>query len=91
MVTSIKKNKESSMDWTVIETLRDLANQIERGEVEYNKCFVCLLNDEGEFNYSTGFRMSKLKGSEAVSLLEIIKSDLLNGINGMPSKFTAGE
>jgi len=90
-IDSINKNKKSSMDWSLVDTLRQLANQIERGEAEYNKGFICLLNDKGDFNYSTGFRMAQMKGSEAISLLEIMKSDLLNGINGLPSSFRIGE
>jgi len=35
--------------------------------------------------------MAQMKGSEAISLLEIMKSDLLNGINGLPSSFRIGE
>ena len=86
-VEYIKKNKKSSMDWTVVETLRSLANEIERGDVIYNKCFICLLDDTEDGEYSNGFRMAQMKGSEAVALLEITKSDLLNGINGLPSSF----
>ena len=87
-VTSIKKNKQSSLDWTVVETLRELANEIESGDVSYNKCFICMLDDTKEGSYSNGFRMAQMRGSEAVSLLEITKHDLLNGINGLPSNFT---
>lgn len=86
-VEYIKKSKRSSMDWTVIETLRSLADEIEKGEVNYNKCFICLLDDQNIEDYSTGFRMAQMKGSEAVSLMEIIKHDLLNGINRLPSNF----
>ena len=86
-VEYIKKSKRSSMDWTVIETLRALADEIEKGEVNYNKCFLCLLNDEDEKDYATGFRMAQMTGSQAVSLMEIIKHDLLNGINRLPSNF----
>lgn len=75
------------MDWTVTETLRCLADEIERGEVQYNKCFICLLDDTEHEKYRTGFRMAQMKGSDAVALLEITKADLLNGINGLPSNF----
>lgn len=82
----IKKNKKSSMDWSVVETLRSLADEIESGESQYNKCFICLLDDnDGE--YGNGFRMAQMRGSEAVALLDITKADLLNGLNGLPSMF----
>ncbi|MDA3806635.1 MAG: hypothetical protein PF440_01865 [Thiomicrorhabdus sp.] len=85
-VESIKKNKTSSYDWTVIETLRELANEIERGEINHKKCMVLLLED-GDGKYNTGFRLAQMRGSEAVALMEIMKADLVNGINGLPSDF----
>ena len=87
-VSHIKQSKKSSMDWSVIETLRSLADEIESGEVNYNKCFICLLDDEADGDYGWGFRMAKMKGSEAVALLEITKSDLLNCINGLSSNIS---
>lgn len=86
-VEFIKKNSESSMDWSIVETLREIIDKIESGEAVYNKCFLVLLNDVEEGDYRTGFRMAQMKGAEAVGLLEIVKSDLLNGINGLPSSF----
>lgn len=86
-IESIKKNKKSSYDWTVVETLRQLANDIESGEDEYNKCIVLLLNDNEPGQYTTGFRLAQMKGTEVVALVEIMKSDLINGINGLPSDF----
>jgi len=84
-VESIKKNSNSSMDWTVVEALRQLANEIEEGKASYNKCFICLLDDKDDGMYGNGFRMVQMKSSEAVALLEIIKADLVNVINGVPS------
>lgn len=88
MVTSIKKNKSSSLDWTVVETLRTLANEIESGEVDYNKCIVLLLKNDKEGEYSSGFRLSNMVGSEAVALIEIQKNDLINAILGLPSTWS---
>ncbi len=85
-IESINKSKTSSMDWTVVDTLRSLLNDLERGDVKYNKCFICLLDSQDD-RYSTGFRMAKMIGSEAVALLDITKHDLLNAINRESNMF----
>ena len=77
-IAYIAKNKNSSMDWGVIETLRALADEIESGELGYNKCFICLLDDTDSDKYLNGFRMAQMKGTEAIALLEVSKSDILN-------------
>jgi len=90
-IESIKKNKKSSHDWTIIETLQQLIRDLESGNCSYNKCFISLLSDENEGEYTTGFRMVKMRGYEVISLLEIMKGDLVNAINGLPSEFEAEE
>lgn len=84
-VEFIKKNSNSSMDWSVVDTLRSLADDIESGKFDYNKCFIALLDDQGNDNYYTGFRAAQMKGSEIIALLSIVKSDFINYINGAPS------
>lgn len=86
-VEYIKKSKTSAMDWSLVETLRALADDIEKGEADYNKMFICLLDDTKEGKYLHSFRMAQMKGSEAVALLEIVKSDIAAGMNGVHSNF----
>jgi len=82
----INKNSENSLDWTVAATLRKLADDIDTGKLSYNKCFVCLLDDTND-EYATGYRMAGMRGREALTLLDINKSDLMNAILGLPSAF----
>ena len=81
----IKKNKTSSMDWTVIETLRATADALESGEREYNKCVLCMLDDNIKTGgrYTPSFRVAQMSIPEAIALLEITKQDLLNILNGV--------
>lgn len=77
-ITSIKKNKTSALDWTVIETLKQLIEDIESGECnDYNACYISLMDTRDSDHYKRGFRMSGMRFTGAISLLEIQKQDMV--------------
>lgn len=46
------------------------------GEIKGRKMVLIFLNDQGE-NYNISTRMSGLRGTEQISLLEVVKSDII--------------
>ena len=80
-VTSIKANTEDSREWTPVESFQDLIEEIQEEEsIVPNKSITCILDDrigeDGVPRYNHGFRLAGMTSSEAIALLEIIKTDL---------------
>ena len=80
-ITSIKKNKSSAKDWTVRETLEDTLRQMEEEDFIFDQAIICFLKTDGD-TYISGLRLSNMTGSEAVTLMEVVKGQIVDNLRG---------
>lgn len=73
--------KGDSQDWTPGECCRSTAKECDKEDTD--ACLVLMLSKgkDGK-QYNTGFRNAGLSTSEAIALLEVVKSDLLRHMRG---------
>ena len=79
-IISIKINKDSALDWTLIEGLEQLVRDIKSGNINFTKGVLCLQHDyelEDKRYQDTSYRLIGMSTLKAVGLLEVIKSDLI--------------
>lgn len=65
-----------SMDWTPGEACREAADMADKHDADAAFCILLIRGPNGN-RYDTMFRNSGLNTSEIISLLEVIKSDML--------------
>lgn len=66
----------------VVKLLRKVADEIEQGETDATRCIVCLLDEQGDDRYVNGYSMEGLHSTQAISLLEVTKNDLIRAMHG---------
>lgn len=74
--------KDDSTAISPVETLRCLADELERGDRKASKLIVLTQYDSPEEVYDYGYRISGMKASEVVALLEAAKQSLVRVLNG---------
>ena len=80
IITLADKSDNNAMI-TPLQLVKDVAKQIENGEIQGTSAIVILL-DAPDFDYNWRYFLSNLRVSQMVSLLECVKShgiDILNG------------
>lgn len=84
-VVDIKTRREIAPEFMENDTPEEcLAKAVDMATtqgVEFNRCVVILLKDSND-DYMTGICTTGMKAGEIVSLLEVVKHDILMELNG---------
>ena len=78
----IKQSKRSALDWTIEESLRSLLKECTEETFPYTKMLVCLVDDTDD-KYIAGYRMAGLRGTEAIPLMEVVKTSMMFDLMGL--------
>jgi len=82
-VTYISAYTGDASKISVIDMLRDCIEDIKtRNRIDCKKAIVIFLHDMEDGQYDTGFSQAGMKTSEIVTLLSVVKHDLLDVLTG---------
>lgn len=80
-VVHIGEKSNDNKHYTVIQVVEELLEDLKKEDDDkWNGVFIALVN-RSTGNYETGFRIANMSSSEAIALLEIMKTRMLGAMN----------